>query len=48
MNLKTQVMKKISFFSLVILIVAAIDNMKNLPSAALFGSDLIFFSYSLL
>lgn len=35
--------KKISFFSLVILIVAAIDNMRNLPSAALFGSSLIFF-----
>ena len=35
--------KKISFFSLVILIIAAIDNMRNLPAAALFGSSLIFF-----
>lgn len=35
--------KKISFFSLVILIVAAIDNIRNLPSAALFGSGMIFF-----
>src|SRR5579872_7433849 len=35
--------KKISFLSLVILIVAAIDNMRNLPAAALFGSSLIFF-----
>src|ERR1700683_2627598 len=35
--------KKISFFSLVILIVAAIDNMRNLPAAALFGSSLPFF-----
>ncbi len=35
--------KKISFFSLVILIVAAIDNMKNLPAAALLGSDLLSF-----
>lgn len=35
--------KKISLFSLVILIIAAIDNMRNLPSAALFGSSLIFF-----
>lgn len=35
--------KKISFTSLVILIIAAIDNMRNLPSAALFGSSLIFF-----
>ena len=36
-------MKKISFFSLIILIIAAIDNMRNLPAAALFGSSLIFF-----
>lgn len=35
--------KKISLFSLMILIVAAIDNMRNLPAAALFGSSLIFF-----
>lgn len=35
--------KKISFFSLVILIIAAIDNVRNLPAAALFGSELIFF-----
>src|SRR5437588_523243 len=35
--------KKISLMSLSILIIAAIDNMRNLPSAALFGSSLIFF-----
>ncbi|MBS0620855.1 MAG: amino acid permease [Verrucomicrobia bacterium] len=35
--------KKISLLSLVILIIAAIDNMRNLPAAALFGSSLIFF-----
>jgi len=35
--------KKISFFSLVFLIVAAIDSIRNLPAAALFGSSLIFF-----
>ncbi len=35
--------KKISFFSLVVLIIAAIDNIRNLPSAALFGTSLIFF-----
>jgi len=35
--------KKISFFSLMILIIAAIDNIRNLPAAALFGSSLIFF-----
>lgn len=35
--------KKISFFSLVVLIVAGIDNARNLPAAALFGSALIFF-----
>lgn len=37
--------KKISLFSLVILIIAAIDNMRNLPAAALFGSSLIFFFF---
>ncbi len=36
-------LKKISFFSLVMLIVAAIDSIRNLPAAALFGSSLIFF-----
>lgn len=36
-------MKKISLFSLVFLIVAAIDSIRNLPAAALFGSSLIFF-----
>jgi glutamate:GABA antiporter len=36
-------MKKIPLFSLIILIVAAIDNIRNLPSAALFGSAMIFF-----
>lgn len=35
--------KKISFLSLMILIIAAIDNIRNLPTAALFGSSLIFF-----
>lgn len=35
--------KKISFMSLMILIIAAIDNLRNLPTAALFGSSLIFF-----
>lgn len=35
--------KKISFASLVILMIAAIDNIRNLPAAALFGSSLIFF-----
>lgn len=35
--------KKISFFSLVMLIVASIDSIRNLPSSALFGSALIFF-----
>lgn len=35
--------KKISLFSLIILIIASIDNIRNLPAAALFGSPLIFF-----
>ncbi len=35
--------KKISFFSLILLIIAAIDSIRNLPAAALFGSSLIFF-----
>lgn len=35
--------KKLSLMSLMILIIAAIDNMRNLPAAALFGSSLIFF-----
>jgi amino acid transporter len=35
--------KKISLFSLVLLIVTAIDSIKNLPASALFGSELIFF-----
>lgn len=35
--------KKIGLFSLVFLIVAAIDSIRNLPAAALFGSSLIFF-----
>ncbi len=35
--------KKISFVSLSILIIAAIDSIRNLPAAALFGSTLIFF-----
>jgi putative glutamate/gamma-aminobutyrate antiporter len=35
--------KKIPLFSLVLLVVAAIDSIRNLPSSALFGSALIFF-----
>jgi len=35
--------KKIPLFSLVLLIVAAIDSIRNLPAVALFGSSLIFF-----
>jgi|SRR5579862_240890 len=35
--------KKISLFSLVLLIIAAIDSIRNLPASALFGSELIFF-----
>lgn len=35
--------KKIPLFSLVLLIVAAIDSIRNLPSSALFGPALIFF-----
>lgn len=35
--------KKISLFSLALLIVAAIDSIRNLPASALFGSQLIFF-----
>ena len=35
--------KKISLFSLVLLIVAAIASIRNFPSAALFGPSLIFF-----
>ncbi len=38
-----QMQKKISLFSLVLLVIAAIDSIRNLPSAALFGSALIFF-----
>jgi amino acid transporter len=36
-------MGKISLFSLVLLVVAAIDSIRNLPTTALFGSSLIFF-----
>jgi amino acid transporter len=35
--------RKISLFSLVLLIVAAIDSIRNLPMSGLFGSSLIFF-----
>lgn len=35
--------EKISVFALVLLITGAIDSIRNLPSAALFGSSLIFF-----
>ena len=41
--LKVVMTKKISLFSLVMLIVASIDSIRNLPMAALFGSSLIFF-----
>jgi amino acid transporter len=36
-------MKKISLFSLVMLIVAAIDSIRNLPASSVFGTQLIFF-----
>ena len=39
-------MKKISLFSLAVLIIASIDNIRNLPAAALFGSSLIFFFFA--
>jgi amino acid transporter len=35
--------KKIPLLSLILLIVTAIDSIKNLPASALFGSELIFF-----
>ena len=35
--------EKISTFALILLITGAIDNIRNLPTAALFGSTLIFF-----
>jgi amino acid transporter len=35
--------RKISLFSLVLLIVAAIDSIRNLPTTGLFGSSLVFF-----
>ena len=35
--------KKLSLFSLAMLIIAAIDSIRHLPSSALFGSSLIFF-----
>jgi amino acid transporter len=35
--------KKISLFSLVLLVIAAIDSIRNLPASALFGPALIFF-----
>lgn len=37
--------KKIPLFSLVLLIVAAIDSIRTLPTTALFGSSLIFFFF---
>lgn len=36
-------MHKISIFSLVLLVVTAIDSIRNLPATAIFGSSLIFF-----
>lgn len=41
MNLSSR--GKISFFSLILLIISAIDSNRNLPSSAIFGSPLIFF-----
>ncbi len=35
--------KKISLLSVVFLIIASIDNIRNLPAAALFGSSMLFF-----
>jgi amino acid transporter len=35
--------QKISLFSLVLLVVAAIDSIRNFPSMAIFGSSLVFF-----
>ncbi len=35
--------KKIPLFSLVLLIIAAIDSIRNLPASALFGTSLVFF-----
>ena len=35
--------KKVSLFSLIMLIVASVDNIRNLPASALFGGSLIFF-----
>lgn len=42
-NLMMQKKSKLSFFALVLLIVSAVDSNRNLPSAAIFGSPLIFF-----
>lgn len=39
----TDMQNKISLFSLVLLIVAAIDSIRTLPTTALFGSSLVFF-----
>jgi len=36
-------MHKLSIFSLVLLVVSAIDSIRNLPATAIFGSSLIFF-----
>ena len=37
--------RKIPFFSLVMLIVAAIDSIRTLPTTAFFGSTLIFYYF---
>lgn len=42
MSINTQA-AKLSTFALVMLIIGAVDNIRNLPAAALFGSTLIFF-----
>ena len=41
--MKKKSLEKISVFGLVLLITGAIDNVRNLPATALFGSSLIFF-----
>lgn len=41
--IKTEMFEKISVLALILLITGAIDSVRNLPAAALFGSSLIFF-----
>jgi len=37
------VVKKISLFTLILFIIGSVDSIRNLPTTAIFGSDLIFF-----